>query len=233
MSAPVVVWRYTVPAEPEHRYSGWGYFLIDSSGMFTCVTDYGNYAYKWSDWGPRDFRRFLCGLSSDYLCGKLDSTRTYDGERTYKRVREEITSLRRSECITGEFAYREWRLAKQMVRHSSTDHDFRDWYEETELENASELAQYSLGIQVRTFAERLYPRLVELLKDDLEALPPPVTESTCRRCSECRGQEHHWLPSAADHLMRVGDDPASAELHIVVPCKHCDAIRKWKDDDND
>jgi hypothetical protein len=110
MSAPVVVWRYTVPAEPwrrlardpEHRYSGLGYFLIDSSGMFTCVTDYGNYAYKWSDWGPRDFRSFLCGLSSDYLCGKLDSTR---------------------------------------------------------------------GIQVRTLAERLYPRLVALLKIDL-AQPP-------------------------------------------------------------
>jgi hypothetical protein len=37
---------------------------------------------------------------------------------------------------------------------------------------------------------------------------------TCRRCTECLGEDHHWLPWLPD--FDESGDP-------FVPCKHCDA----------
>lgn len=38
---------------------------------------------------------------------------------------------------------------------------------------------------------------------------------TCRRCSECTGEPHHWLIDAADCDETTGT--------ITIPCKHCQA----------
>jgi hypothetical protein len=35
---------------------------------------------------------------------------------------------------------------------------------------------------------------------------------TCRRCSECEGEEHHWLTSMPE--LPVDGEP-------YIPCKHC------------
>ena len=45
--------------------------------------------------------------------------------------------------------------------------------------------------------------------------------SECRRCSDCRGNTHHWLENPD-----AGNDPAESEhdperTHV---CKHCDAV---------
>lgn len=41
-------------------------------------------------------------------------------------------------------------------------------------------------------------------------------DDACRRCSECRGENHHWI----EHC----DDPAEvAEPFVGYICKHCDA----------
>lgn len=40
------------------------------------------------------------------------------------------------------------------------------------------------------------------------------TPETCRRCTECVGEEHHWLTS-------MPECPEDGEPFI--PCKHCDA----------
>lgn len=41
-----------------------------------------------------------------------------------------------------------------------------------------------------------------------------MTGPTCRRCSECTGQKHHWMTATPD---------ADGDGDIVVQCKHCDA----------
>lgn len=48
----------------------------------------------------------------------------------------------------------------------------------------------------------------------------PATNKQCRRCSECPGQEHHWIEN--DDFEDEGD-PEFA-------CKHCDAMCHAKDD---
>lgn len=40
----------------------------------------------------------------------------------------------------------------------------------------------------------------------------------CRRCSECQGEEHHFLPDAAEFENDEGN-----ECEPFIPCKHCDA----------
>lgn len=47
--------------------------------------------------------------------------------------------------------------------------------------------------------------------------------TTCRRCSECQGQDHHW--------MYVGDLDDTGEP--VMSCKHCDATLAISDDEAD
>jgi hypothetical protein len=44
---------------------------------------------------------------------------------------------------------------------------------------------------------------------------------TCRRCSECEGQDHHWLDN-----QDFGNDPDEAEdpTGNQYVCKHCEAV---------
>ena len=42
----------------------------------------------------------------------------------------------------------------------------------------------------------------------------------CRRCSECEGADHHWIPEVDDET----GEP-------VMACKHCPATREITDED--
>jgi hypothetical protein len=43
----------------------------------------------------------------------------------------------------------------------------------------------------------------------------------CRRCVDCEGAEHHWIPDC--------DDDTGLPLMV---CKHCPARREYFDDDD-
>ena len=157
------VWRYVLMPE-SGSISGWGFFLCDSSGMLATVSDYGSYAYKWTDWGKGDFRAFLCGLDSSYLLGKLAPRRVYDGSRSEKSIREHILYYRRAGSYTAEFGRREWELISHGVDSEIEAHD---WYVHTQIEDAYELLVYGTEPQAVAFSERVWPRFVELVKADL------------------------------------------------------------------
>jgi hypothetical protein len=44
----------------------------------------------------------------------------------------------------------------------------------------------------------------------------------CRRCSECKGQDHHWLDNPDFGNGDDPDDPASVDYQFT--CKHCPAM---------
>lgn len=53
-------------------------------------------------------------------------------------------------------------------------------------------------------------------------MPDPASARPhCRRCSECEGQEHHWLDDVTD------------DEKPVLACKHCGATQDYPDDDDD
>ena len=171
---PVTLWRYVMPPEPQDRFSGWGFFLLDSAGMMACVTDYGNYAHKWDAIGDRDFRSFLCGCEQDYLAGKLDSSMHYNGDATRKEIRRTICELRREAQLTRDVARTEWDLVDEYDGVYS-EVDFADWHRNTTFSDAYELAVYRSSASIVAFCERLWPRLVVLLKEQLKKEYPNVS----------------------------------------------------------
>lgn len=56
---------------PNVNGEGYAYILLDlEKNMFATVSDWGNYACRWSAPGP-DFRRFLARCDGDYVRGYL------------------------------------------------------------------------------------------------------------------------------------------------------------------
>lgn len=158
-------WRYYIP--PVDRIEGWGIFLLDSTGMFAAVTDYGNYAYMWDHHGKKDFREFVAGLAKSpyYVLGKV-AKKDYSGKETIKAIKEDILDNRRDGSYTKEFARREWDLLKNTDDMDSV-FGFKEWYDNTHVSDASELYSMDWSLQAKAFATKLMPRLAEALKDEL------------------------------------------------------------------
>jgi hypothetical protein len=165
MPEDIKIWRYYIPSERQGW--GWGIFLLDSTGMFAAVTDYGNYAFKWSDWGPRDFREFVIGLvkSPSYLLSKV-AKRIHDGEATLKSVQKHILDMRRDGEWSKEKARDEWDLLTECDGLDSIPACTR-WYDSTEISDAEEFMCEDFDTDAGAFAERLMPRLAEALKQEL------------------------------------------------------------------
>jgi hypothetical protein len=72
-----------------------GQVVLTSDGMFSSVTDYGNLSYCWRSYGPREFKKFLCGLNVDYFGAKMYTGMAYilygkKCEQACKRYAEKI-----------------------------------------------------------------------------------------------------------------------------------------------
>ena len=159
------MWRYAVRSD----FAAWAIVMVSSAGELAVISDFGNYAYAWRSFGGC-FREFLCELNSVYLCGKLRNGRTeYDKGKTRQLIREHILTDRRDGSMSREEARCEWELSDDVS-------DFRAWYEETSMPDASEFYVDVTPQQLTAFAERLWPKVVELIRADLtaERTPPMV-----------------------------------------------------------
>lgn len=54
-----------------------GQIVLTSDGMFSSVTDYGNFSYAWRHYGEGDFRKFLTTLDVGYFGSKIYQGMTY------------------------------------------------------------------------------------------------------------------------------------------------------------
>lgn len=76
-----------------------------------------------------------------------------------------------------------------------------------------------------------------------------TTATTCRRCTECEGMEHHWMLAMPDPddpedpyyvfeavaawRAEVEANPDTAPFApVYFCCKHCDAWRPWDERDD-
>lgn len=159
-------WRYSIPPIDGE---GWGIFLLDSTGMFAAVTDYGNYAYMWllRHTGCDDFREFFDHKDGYYVLGKCAPSRgkEFQGRETEQMVREEILRLRWEHQITEQQARNEWELVDSIDFYYSEG--FHEWYQQTTLEEAHELAVYGYNASEKAFAEILLPRFCDVVSAEL------------------------------------------------------------------
>ena len=48
-----------------------GQIVLTSDGMFSSVTDYGNFSFAWRHTGYDDFREFMAKIDVHYFAGKM------------------------------------------------------------------------------------------------------------------------------------------------------------------
>src|SRR4051812_42726931 len=81
----VTLRRYSLPSE---KGEGWAIVVLGSDGFFSAVSDWGNYAYIWTNPGC-EFRKFLTQVDASYFWSKITSgrtTRVFDPEETEKNI---------------------------------------------------------------------------------------------------------------------------------------------------
>jgi hypothetical protein len=165
----VEVWRYVVRESISGNPFMWGEFLIASSGMFSAVSDYGNYSYAWRAFGPRDFRRFLLSMknSPDYFMNKFDPVEVVDWTRTEQQMKRTIIDLRRRDQIHRYKARELW----DAVHSSDRPEDVAACLEADEFYRwLIDDVKYRLSHQVEAFVKKLcIPCLLPMLERDLKA----------------------------------------------------------------
>jgi len=172
MTIPVKVWRYVIPSD-EHR-EGWGVLILDSTGYFSAVSDYGNYAYLWNAHGTDDFRKFAIRLERDwdYAATKLggyDKNHRLDVEATAKQIKRAVLEGRRSRRFSAEEARQEWDEARDLDVGNITP---EQWYERTALGDATEYWCYRRDSDLEAFCKKLLPRLSKIIATEMAAEKP-------------------------------------------------------------
>ena len=173
-----MIWNYYIPSK---KAEGWGKFIIDSTGYFSCVTDYGNYAFQWTAHGDGDFRDFLCSLDTDYLMGKLRANRKdFNLDATIKNMRRSIIESRRKTARKEVMDPEIWGVGKEYAREVWDEVEAASSeYECTKaidvhyraFPDACEVMVYITPYDLQAFSKRLWPRFVEALKIDLASSP--------------------------------------------------------------
>ena len=163
-------WRYSIPSID--GIEGWGIFLLDSTGMFSCVTDYGNYAFKWTHHGMDDFREFFLSDSYDYYVNKLYKLNggqlEFQAEQTVKRIKESILRSRYEDHMDEETARKEWDLL-ELIDWDMNEISQHEWYQQTDLCDAHEYFIYDYPANVKALRDCLLPRFCEVIKRELES----------------------------------------------------------------
>lgn len=73
MDKPVTAQSYTLRTQQ----GDWlGQVVITSDGMFSAVTDWGNFGYAWRSFGD-DFKKFLLDLNVSYFATKMCTGMAY------------------------------------------------------------------------------------------------------------------------------------------------------------
>lgn len=171
---PPVTLRYTLP---NIKWEGWAIVLLTSDGVFTAVSDWGNYAFVWSSFGGRDFREFLLSAEkdTDYFIKKLQHGGdgpgdVYDGEGTARSLRQLICRLRRSRDLSAVQAREDWDLIDHREVEDS-DYHFWRFLEDTSLDTSDlhEFIHYKRNPQAKAFVEKiLVGRLCPIFREELE-----------------------------------------------------------------
>lgn len=158
----VKVWRYVLSNDQQFG-EGWGVVFIDETGIVTAVSDYGNYAQRFH-YSGKDFRDFLISCDSGYLIRKFAKRTILNRDATKKSIKETILRKRYEESFSSNEARDEWNLVNECDFYFQEE--VSDWVNETTLEDPWEYLVYDYSASAKAFAHRLFPRLVELLKQD-------------------------------------------------------------------
>jgi hypothetical protein len=160
------VWQYDLPPV---KGEGWAIIILREDGYFSTVSDYGNYAYKWSSIGCKDFREFLLASDNDwyYFAKKLKSDTHIDREASIKNILQELLKRRRRQETPKNATRRIFEVIRQydddwegLIR-SPDDALMREFPEPWNY------TVRSLDSDVVGFCQIIFPRLNAILRKEL------------------------------------------------------------------
>src|ERR1051325_1923082 len=101
-------WNYRLPNDKPGE--GWAHIILTENGVFTAVSDWGNYTHWWNHTGTKDFREFFLSAERDwqYFAHKLRPEKILNEEASFKRAREEVLRQRRTKDLSAEQAEAVW-----------------------------------------------------------------------------------------------------------------------------
>ena len=183
--------RYDIKSDRK-THEGWAIIVIDTAiGYFSTVSDYGNYAYIWGTPGM-EFRKFLLGLNTDYLRGKLlhgrrAETQVFDGDATKAAIKQHLDEADASERECGGICWKWSAVEHDLLADRSFEDksDFESWQSETRIDEPWTFGVWKPDPQATAFCEKVMPRFKKLLEEELEK--EKTAAALLNRCPECAG----------------------------------------------
>lgn len=159
------LWRYSVPSK---NGEGWAIFVLGSDGFFSVVSDFGNYAFLWTDPGVKDFREFFLNIDrkKGYFIRKLSNGQLdYDNEKTQAFVTQALSKLTEAERVYNE------ELIEDTYNNLYSEQDFLGWANATstfELIEARQFACYRAPHMVTRLVTEAMVSLETLIQKELQ-----------------------------------------------------------------
>ncbi|WP_339283722.1 hypothetical protein [Paenibacillus sp. FSL R5-0486] len=161
----VKFWRYYIPSVDGE---GWGIFILDSTGMFSAVTDYGNAAHKFEVREGEDIRKYLAkGVPGTLMARLFYDLRRYDPDETLRRAKQDIIYLRGDQSLTREEARKEWDLLQE-CDWLENEAGFVRWFDQTSISDAGENHALGYPASCRAFVNELMPRFCAALAEEFK-----------------------------------------------------------------
>ncbi len=104
---------------------GWATFTIDENGgLFSCMSDYGDYSYSWPRHGRKSFKHFILELARDpyYFLGKVSMRTYFDYDKAANKWKREIIERRRAYNCSREEAREAWNFIEELDGTMSCDY---------------------------------------------------------------------------------------------------------------
>jgi hypothetical protein len=155
----------------------WAKIIIDeNSWMFSCISDTGNFSYRWPSESHRVFKKFLTQIDMGYLMRKIEPrANKFDYEETISRLKKWLFQDRREGTISKETARGDYEALLDFEYENSPDLLMNHLTENTKLfsEDYSYTAdhfQYNHTPEAITFTEVVFPLLQEVLKIEIKLI---------------------------------------------------------------
>lgn len=162
--------RYDLPSL---KSEGWAIIVIDTEiGFFSTVSDWGNYAFLWSNPGC-EFRKFLTQLNTDYLLGKLMMGRRdrneYSEAATKKAISQYLSELKKMAAENSDKYTQMYERESELFYSSDfySYYDFGKWVEATTIEDAYEFQGTVPNHECMGFCTNIMPQFQQILKEEL------------------------------------------------------------------
>jgi len=146
---------------------GWLEAVLGSNGYFSVVSDYENYAFRWTHFGKRDFREFLLGLDSDYVRSKLDPRRVLDADSTIAALRARVCEMRRKKQVDSYDAREAFDRANGINNYVDLSDWCNEWRDKIYLGDEWDNFHEKPEPAIMAFVTHALPRLKQLIRYEL------------------------------------------------------------------